>query len=107
MLACLFDYRNYSTSDMHYWERTMYIIHILFVCIYLDPDKALFMEVTEEQRQLAQQARAYGEQMQALTEAGGGKKKVVVLIASTNTVAFALVCVCLVCCQCQTPCTSR
>ena len=34
------------------------------------------MEVTEEQRQLAQQARAYGEQMQALTGTDGGKQKV-------------------------------
>ena len=34
------------------------------------------MEVTDEQRQLAQQARAYGEQMQALTDSNGAKKKV-------------------------------
>jgi hypothetical protein len=38
-------------------------------------DKPLFMEVTDEQRQLAQQARMYGEQMQALSESVGGKKK--------------------------------
>jgi hypothetical protein len=37
-------------------------------------DKPLFMEVTDEQRQLAQQARMYGEQMQALSESVGGKK---------------------------------
>ena len=41
-----------------------------------DSDKALFMEVTDEQRQLAQQARAYGEQMQALTDTNGAKRKV-------------------------------
>jgi hypothetical protein len=40
-----------------------------------DSDKALFMEVTDEQRQLAQQARAYGEQMQALTDTNGAKRK--------------------------------
>jgi hypothetical protein len=33
------------------------------------------MEVTDEQRQLAQQARAYGEQMQALTDTNGAKRK--------------------------------
>jgi hypothetical protein len=38
-------------------------------------DKALFMEVTDEQRKLAQQARMYGEQMQALSESAGGKKR--------------------------------
>lgn len=32
------------------------------------------MEVTDEQRKLAQQARVYGEQMQALSESAGGKK---------------------------------
>ena len=37
-------------------------------------EKTLFMEVTDEQRQLAQQARKYGEQMQALSESAGGKK---------------------------------
>ena len=37
--------------------------------LYICSDKPLFMmvEPTEEQRQLAQQARAYGQQMQALT----------------------------------------
>jgi hypothetical protein len=38
-------------------------------------DKALFMEVTDEQRKLAQQARMYGEQMQALSESAGGRKR--------------------------------
>ena len=37
---------------------------------------ALFMEVTDEQRRLAQQARAYGEQMQALTDTNSAKRKV-------------------------------
>ena len=37
-------------------------------------EKALFMEVTDEQRQLAQQARMYGEQMQALSDSATGKK---------------------------------
>ena len=37
-------------------------------------EKTLFMEVTDEQRQLAQQARKYGEQMQALSESAGGRK---------------------------------
>lgn len=46
----------------------------VYACV--DPEKALFMEVTEEQRQLAQQARAYGEQRQALTDGGGRKKQV-------------------------------
>ena len=42
------------------------------------------MEVTEEQRQLAQQARAYGEQMQALTGTDGGKQKVHVHVQLTR-----------------------
>lgn len=39
-------------------------------------DRALFMEVSDEQRQLAQQARVYGEQMQAISGISEGKKKV-------------------------------
>ena len=34
------------------------------------------MEVSDEQRQLAQQARMYGEQMQAITDIKEGKKRV-------------------------------
>ena len=36
----------------------------------------LFMEVTDEQRQLAKQARMYGEQMQGITGVNKGKRKV-------------------------------
>ena len=39
-------------------------------------EKTLFMEVTDEQRQLAKQARMYGEQMQAISGTNGVKKKV-------------------------------
>ena len=53
----------------------------------VDPEKALFMEVSEEQRQLAQQARAYGEQRQALTD-GGGRKKQVVIYCQWNGVCI-------------------
>ena len=48
----------------------------LYISFAAESDKALFMEVTDEQRQLAQQARAYGEQMQALTDTNGPKRKV-------------------------------
>lgn len=65
------------------WHYNPYIFLYVYTCVYnVDPEKALFMEVSEEQRQLAQQARAYGEQRQALTDGGGRKKQVVLLIAS-------------------------
>lgn len=38
------------------------------------------MEVSDEQRQLAQQARVYGEQMQALSDISEGKNKVYMYI---------------------------
>ena len=48
--------------------------HNLVPLPYPLADNALFMEVTDEQKQLAQQARMYGEQMQALSDSAGGKK---------------------------------
>lgn len=70
------------------WRCNPHIFLCVYTCVYIynvDPEKALFMEVSEEQRQLAQQARAYGEQRQALTD-GGGRKKQVVLYCQWNRV---------------------
>ena len=81
-----FAVRTYASSvhhgyDLLYLPLTLRVhVHVYMYPHILDSDKALFMEVTEKQRQLAQQARAYGEQMQALTDTEGGKKKVVVLV---------------------------
>ena len=62
----------------------MFTLVYIYNVYNVDPEKALFMEVSEEQRQLAQQARAYGEQRQALTDGGGGRKKQVVLLISSG-----------------------
>ena len=49
------------------------------------------MEVTDEQRKLAQQARMYGEQMQALSESAGGRKVCKLYCTNSNIYKIAII----------------
>ena len=71
-LACVTKLAASGWGTEIHTQTAIYQLCHLFLSLILD--KALFMEVTDEQRKLAQQARMYGEQMQALSESAGGKK---------------------------------